>query len=91
MFDGKVFRSRFEYNEKELEALPYYFEKLLKECHCKEDFCKHCMYYCSYPYKPHFTSLCNFCLDLQHMQFEPEKYQLYDTLFEMGKINYLIN
>lgn len=90
MFDGKTFRSVYEYNDVEKEALTYYFEDLLKTCHCKEDFCKHCLYYSPY-YPLHFFSACHFCLDLKHMQFEPPKHELYDKMAKLGKITYAIN
>ena len=89
MFDGKVFRSVYKLGKVETDLLSAYFDKLLKECHTKEDFCKHCTFDTNGE-KPYFFSPCNFCLDLEHMQFQPLYYDYY-KVNEAGAGTLLVN
>lgn len=91
MFDGQTFRSVYKLDDIEIKALPYYFDRLLKECKTKKDFCKHCEFHTSEEYPLHFISSCHFCLDLKHMQFQPICYELYDEAYKQGITALLVN
>ncbi len=90
MFDGKVFRSVYKLDEVEIKALPYYFEKLKKECKTKSDLCKHCEFYGTEK-GTMFMTPCHFCIGTTRMQFQPINYELYDEAFKQGITALLIN